>query len=61
MPQKQVRVCVCEPEAALGQDKEGVYRPLYNETGWWVRPHAMFFEDVVVAGRRQPRFARVPD
>jgi len=38
-----------------------VYRPLYNDTGWWVRPHAMFFEHVVVDGVRQPRFARIPD
>jgi hypothetical protein len=34
-----------------------VYRPLYNDSGLWVRPHAMFFEDVDVDGRRQPRFA----
>lgn len=38
-----------------------VYRPLYNDTGWWVRPHAMFFEAVEVGGARQPRFARVED
>ena len=36
-----------------------VYRPLYNDSGWWVRPHAMFFEEVDVGGVRQPRFARV--
>jgi hypothetical protein len=36
-----------------------VYRPLHNATGWWVRPHAMFFETVSVNGRRQPRFARI--
>lgn len=34
-----------------------VYRPLYDGTGWWVRPHAMFFGEVEVAGVRQPRFA----
>ena len=34
-----------------------VYRPLYNATGWWVRPHAMFFEAVVIDGVTQPRFA----
>ena len=33
-----------------------VYRPLYNASGWWVRPHAMFFEDIVHDGRTQPRF-----
>ena len=36
-----------------------VYRPLYNQTGWWVRPHAMFFEQVTVDGVVQPRFAPV--
>ena len=36
-----------------------VYRPLYNETGWWVRPHAMFFESVVVDGKRRLRFEPV--
>ncbi|KQP02422.1 DUF1653 domain-containing protein [Pseudorhodoferax sp. Leaf265] len=34
-----------------------VYRPLYNGTGWWVRPHAMFVSKVEVDGREQPRFA----
>jgi hypothetical protein len=33
-----------------------LYRPLYNATGLWVRPYAMFFEDVQHEGRRQPRF-----
>jgi hypothetical protein len=36
-----------------------VYRPLYNASGLWVRPHAMFFEQVDVGGVRQPRFARI--
>ncbi len=36
-----------------------VYRPLYNASGWWVRPHAMFFGTVEVEGRTQPRFAAV--
>ena len=34
-----------------------VYRPLYNASGLWVRPHAMFFGDVLADGRVQPRFA----
>jgi len=34
-----------------------VYRPLYNASGWWVRPHAMFFETALFDGRVQPRFA----
>lgn len=36
-----------------------VYRPLYDASGLWVRPHAMFVETVVMAGRPQPRFARI--
>ena len=36
-----------------------VYRPLYNASGLWARPHAMFFEQVVIDGRRQARFERV--
>jgi hypothetical protein len=33
-----------------------VYRPLYNDSGWWVRPHAMFFGEVEVDGRTVARF-----
>ena len=36
-----------------------VYRPLYNDSGWWVRPHAMFFENLVIDGVEQPRFVWV--
>jgi len=38
-----------------------VYRPLYNDSGWWVRPHAMFFGQVVVDGVPRARFARIQD
>lgn len=48
-----------------------VYRPLRDagdgsdgsagshSSGWWLRPHAMFFEQVNVDGRLQPRFLRL--
>ena len=36
-----------------------LYRALYGQRGLWVRPAAMFEEDVVVEGVRQPRFAWV--
>lgn len=36
-----------------------VYRPLYNASGLWVRPHTMFFEDVEIDGVRRPRFTRI--
>ncbi len=38
-----------------------LYRPLYDDSGMWVRPHAMFFEHVEIDGRWQPRFARIDD
>lgn len=38
-----------------------LYRALYGERGLWVRPAAMFAEDVTIDGVRQPRFARLPD
>jgi hypothetical protein len=38
-----------------------VYRPLYGDAGWWVRPHAMFFESVEVDGQRVPRFSLVTE
>ena len=36
-----------------------VYQPLYNATGWWVRPHAMFFETVTIDGVVRRRFEPV--
>ncbi|MDO9073860.1 MAG: DUF1653 domain-containing protein [Rubrivivax sp.] len=33
-----------------------VYRPLYDDAGLWVRPHAMFFEQVLVDGQVRARF-----
>ncbi len=34
-----------------------VYQALYGAFGLWVRPLAMFVEQVEVAGQMQPRFA----
>ena len=36
-----------------------VYRPLYNDTGLWVRPVSMFLENVEREGRLLPRFALI--
>ncbi|MFZ5550849.1 MAG: DUF1653 domain-containing protein [Pseudomonadota bacterium] len=36
-----------------------VYRPLYNASGLWVRPHAMFFGELEVGGQRTARFTLV--
>jgi hypothetical protein len=37
-----------------------LYRPLYNDSGWWVRPFEMFTGEVAVDGRPTPRFAWEP-
>ena len=36
-----------------------IYRPLYNDSGSWVRPHAMFFGTLLVDGVLRQRFTRV--
>ena len=38
-----------------------LYRALYGERGLWVRPAAMFEEQVVIDGVRQPRFTWLGD
>ena len=38
-----------------------VYRALYGEGGWWVRPAAMWRETVEHGGVLQPRFALVEE
>ena len=36
-----------------------VYRPLYGEGALWVRPLAMFMENVIVDGKEVPRFKKL--
>ena len=36
-----------------------LYRALYGDQGLWVRPAAMFNEEVVIDGVRQPRFTKL--
>ena len=38
-----------------------LYRALYGSGGDWVRPFAMFFENVQMDGAVQPRFTRIGD
>ena len=38
-----------------------LYRPLNNQTGLWVRPHDMFFEQVEVDGQMRPRFTLIAE
>ncbi|MFG6442419.1 DUF1653 domain-containing protein [Roseateles sp. LKC17W] len=36
-----------------------VYRPLYNDSGWWVRPFEMFTGTLLVDGVQCPRFEHI--
>ena len=36
-----------------------VYRPLFGERALWVRPLAMFMEEVTVDGKTVTRFAKI--
>ena len=36
-----------------------LYKALYGEQGLWVRPFAMFTEEVVVDGVNRPRFQKL--
>jgi hypothetical protein len=38
-----------------------LYRALYGEQGLWVRPAAMFNEELEIDGLRQPRFRPISD
>lgn len=38
-----------------------VYRPEYGERALWVRPRAMFLENISIDGRDVPRFTRLDD
>lgn len=38
-----------------------LYRPLYNDSGLWVRPYDMFVGQVEIDGVPQLRFERWPD
>jgi hypothetical protein len=37
-----------------------VYRPLYNDSGLWVRPHGMFFEEIEHEGRNDQALGLLP-
>lgn len=50
---------ICEARHSETEEEMVVYRPLYNDSGVWVRPKKMFFENVVIDGEEKPRFSEV--
>lgn len=52
---KEYEVLGCAKHSET-QEELVVYRALHGDYGLWVRPKAMFVEDVVVEGQTLPRF-----
>lgn len=52
---------ICEARHSETEERYVVYRPLYNDSGVWIRPKEMFFEKVDVEGELVPRFSEVTD
>ncbi len=47
-------VGVCENK---GAEKFVIYKPLYNDSGYWIRPFDMFFESIERDGEIMKRFS----
>jgi hypothetical protein len=43
------------------QEEMVVYKPLYNNSGLWVRPAAMWFDHIDRDGYSDPRFVWIGD
>ncbi|MDP1932563.1 MAG: DUF1653 domain-containing protein [Gammaproteobacteria bacterium] len=43
------------------EEEHVVYRPLYNDSGLWIRPLSMFDETIEVEGIKVKRFAFVEE
>lgn len=50
---------ICEARHSETEEAFVVYRPLYRDSGVWVRPKKMFFEQVEIDGRSVPRFEEI--
>ncbi|MDL2298961.1 DUF1653 domain-containing protein [Synergistaceae bacterium OttesenSCG-928-D05] len=50
---------ICEATHSETGEIFVVYRPLYNESGVWIRPKEMFFENVEMEGQIVPRFKEI--
>jgi len=52
---------ICTAKHSETEEDFVVYRALYGERGHWVRPLAMFTEQVTVDDQCIPRFSRLSD
>ena len=49
-------VCILEDIDESKDDVCVIYKPQYNESGYWIRPYDMFFETIFDAGQMKSRF-----
>lgn len=52
---------ICEARHSETEELYVVYRPVYNDSGVWIRPRAMFFGEVEVNGAKVPRFEEIKE
>jgi hypothetical protein len=50
---------ICMARHSETEERLVVYRQLNQDTGYWVRPYEMFFENVVHEGVTKPRFEKI--
>lgn len=52
---------ICEARHSETEEAYIVYRPLGRDSGVWIRPKEMFFEEIEINGVRTPRFAEIKE
>lgn len=52
---------ICEARHSETEEAYVVYRPLYRDSGVWIRPKEMFFEEIEENGVKVPRFTEIKE
>lgn len=52
---------ICEARHSETEEYYVVYRPVYKDSGVWIRPRDMFFGEVEIAGVKVPRFEEIKE
>lgn len=52
---------ICEARHSETGELYVVYRPLYNDSGVWIRPKTMFMEEIEINGVKTQRFTEIEE
>lgn len=52
---------ICEARHSETEELYVVYRPLYNDSGVWIRPKTMFMEEIEINGVKTQRFTEIEE